>query len=185
MRRTGSATTSFPGNMALGAINSQAATEAVARATGQELRALGITMNLAPDIDISNNPANPVIGVRSFGSDPELVARLGTNAVMGYQAAGVVATLKHFPGHGDTDIDSHLALPVVPFDIERLEAVELKPFRSAIEAGVETLAVMTAHVACACYHRLEYRSRDTFARGHRWLVAEPTRLRRRCHYRLS
>lgn len=147
VRRTGSSTTYFPGNMALGAINSQAATEAVARATGQELRALGITMNLAPDIDISNNPANSVIGVRSFGSDPELVSRLGTNAVMGYRAAGVVATIKHFPGHGDTDIDSHLALPVVPFDIERLEAVELKPFRRAIEAGAETLAVMTAHVA--------------------------------------
>ncbi len=147
VRRTGSATTCFPGNMALGAIHSQAATEAVARATGQELRALGITMNLAPDVDISNNPANPVIGVRSFGSNPELVARLGTNAVMGYRAAGVVATLKHFPGHGDTDVDSHMALPVVPFDIERLEAVELKPFRRAIEAGAETLAVMTAHVA--------------------------------------
>lgn len=147
VRRTGSATTSFPGNMALGAINSQAATEAVARATGQELRALGITMNLAPDVDISNNPANPVIGVRSFGSDPELVARLGTNAAMGYRAAGVAATLKHFPGHGDTETDSHLALPVVPFDIERLEAVELKPFRRAIESGAETLAVMTAHVA--------------------------------------
>lgn len=147
VRRTGSATTFFPGNMALGAINSQTATEAVARATGQELRALGITMNLAPDVDISNNPANPVIGVRSFGSDPDLVARLGTNAVMGYQAAGVVATIKHFPGHGDTDTDSHLALPVVPFDIERLESVELKPFRRAIEAGAESLAVMTAHVA--------------------------------------
>jgi beta-N-acetylhexosaminidase len=147
VRRTGSATTCFPGNMGLGAINSQAATEAVARATGQELRALGITMNLAPDVDVSNNPANPVIGVRSFGSDPELVARMGTNAVMGYRAAGVVATLKHFPGHGDTDTDSHLALPVVPFDIERLEAIELKPFRWAIEASAETLAVMTAHVA--------------------------------------
>lgn len=147
VRRTGAATTSFPGNMALGAINSPAATEVVARATGQDLRALGITMNLAPDVDISNNPANPVIGVRSFGSDPELVARLGTNAVMGYRAAGVVATLKHFPGHGDTDTDSHLALPIVPFDIERLEAVELKPFRRAIDAVAESLAVMTAHVA--------------------------------------
>jgi beta-N-acetylhexosaminidase len=147
VRRTGSATTSFPGNMALGAINSQAATEAVARATGQELLALGITMNLAPDMDISNNPANPVIGVRSFGGDPELVARLGTDAVRGYRAAGAVATLKHFPGHGDTDTDSHLALPIVPFDVERLEAVEMKPFRSAIEAGAEALVVMTAHVA--------------------------------------
>ncbi len=147
VRRTGSATTCFPGNMALGAINSQAATEAVARATGEELLALGITMNLAPDVDISNNPTNPVIGVRSFGGDPELVARLGMDAVRSYQAAGIVATLKHFPGHGDTDTDSHLALPIVPFDIERLEAVELKPFRRAIEASGEALAVMTAHVA--------------------------------------
>ncbi len=145
VRRTNSATTCFPGNMALGAINSQAATEAVACATGQELRELGITMNLAPDVDISNNPANPVIGVRSFGGDPDLVARLGTDAVRGYRVAGVVATLKHFPGHGDTDTDSHLALPIIPFDIERLEAVELKPFRRAIEAGAE--AIMTAHIA--------------------------------------
>jgi beta-N-acetylhexosaminidase len=145
VRRTGSSTTRFPGNMALGAINSETATEAVAQATGQELRALGITMNLAPDLDISNNSANPVIGVRSFGGDPGLVARLGTEAVRGYQAAGVAATVKHFPGHGDTDTDSHLALPIVPFDIERLEAVELVPFRQAIAAGAQ--AVMTAHIA--------------------------------------
>jgi beta-N-acetylhexosaminidase len=145
VRRTGSGTTSFPGNMALGAIDSEAATEAVARATGDELRALGITLNLAPVVDISNNPANPVIGVRSFGADPELVARQGAAAVRGYLAAEVAATIKHFPGHGDTDVDSHLALPSVPYDIQRLEAVELVPFRRAIGAGAQ--AVMTAHVA--------------------------------------
>lgn len=145
VRRTGSSTTSFPGNMALGAIDSEVATEAVARATGDELRALGITMNLAPVVDISNNPANPVIGVRSFGADPELVARLGAAAVRGYLAAGVAATIKHFPGHGDTDVDSHLALPLVPYDIQRLEAVELVPFRRAIGAGAQV--VMAAHVA--------------------------------------
>jgi beta-N-acetylhexosaminidase len=145
VRRTGSGTTSFPGNMALGAVNLESATEEVARATGEELRALGITMNLAPDVDISNNPANPVIGVRSFGADPDLVARLATAAVRGYRAAGVAATIKHFPGHGDTDTDSHLALPVVPFDIERLEATELVPFREAIAVGA--MVVMTAHVA--------------------------------------
>lgn len=145
VRRTGSGVTSFPGNMALGALNSVAATEAVARATGDELRALGITMNLAPVVDISNNPANPVIGVRSFGADPEMVARMGAAAVRGYRAAGVVGTIKHFPGHGDTEVDSHLALPSVPHDIQRLEAVELVPFRRAIATGAE--AVMTAHVA--------------------------------------
>lgn len=145
VRRTGSATTYFPGNMALGAINAESATEEVARATGEELLALGITMNLAPDVDISNNPANPVIGVRSFGADPELVARLGVAAVRGYRAVSVAATLKHFPGHGDTDTDSHLALPVVPFTLERLEATELVPFRRAIAAAAEV--IMTAHVA--------------------------------------
>ena len=145
VRRTGSGTTVFPGNMALGAIGSEAVTEAVARATGEELRALGITMNLAPSVDISNNPANPVIGVRSFGADPELDARLGAAATRGFQAAGVVATLKHFPGHGDTATDSHRSLPVVPFDLERLETLELVPFKRTIAEGAE--AVMTAHVA--------------------------------------
>ncbi|MGE5333418.1 MAG: beta-N-acetylhexosaminidase [Nitrososphaerota archaeon] len=145
IRRTGSASTCFPGNMALGAINSEADTEAAARATGEELRALGITMNLAPVVDISNNPANPVIGVRSFGADPELVARLGAAATRGYQASGVAATLKHFPGHGDTTVDSHLALPTITADIQRLDTVELAPFRRAISAGAD--AVMTAHVA--------------------------------------
>jgi beta-N-acetylhexosaminidase len=145
VRRTGASTTMFPGNMALGAIGDNAVAEQIARATGEELLALGITMNLAPDIDIANNPANPVIGVRSFGADPELVARLGAAALRGYRAAGVVATLKHFPGHGDTATDSHRALPVVPFDHQRLEAIELVPFRRGIAEGAEV--VMTAHVA--------------------------------------
>ncbi|HEX6542041.1 MAG TPA: glycoside hydrolase family 3 N-terminal domain-containing protein, partial [Ktedonobacterales bacterium] len=95
VQRMGAGTTAFPGNMALGAIGSEEAAEAVARATGDELRALGITMNLAPVVDIANNPENPVIGVRSFGADPELVARLGAAATRGYRAAGVAATLKH------------------------------------------------------------------------------------------
>lgn len=145
VRRTGSASTCFPGNMALGAINSEADTEATARATGEELRAMGITMNLAPVVDISNNPANPVIGARSFGADPELVARLGAAATRGYQASGVAATLKHFPGHGDTTVDSHLALPTINADLQRLDTVELVPFRRAISAGAD--AVMTAHAA--------------------------------------
>lgn len=137
--------TTFPGNMAQGAIDDAETTRAIAAATGKELAALGITMNLAPDIDINNNPANPVIGVRSFGEDPESVARLGAAAVAGYQSVGVVSSVKHFPGHGDTATDSHLGLPVVPFDRARLDAVELVPFRACIAADAAT--VMIAHVA--------------------------------------
>lgn len=145
VRRTGTGTTLFPGNLALGAIGSADAVEEVARASGEELRAQGITMNLAPVVDIANNPDNPVIGVRSFGENPELVARLGEAAVRGFHLAGVAATIKHFPGHGDTSVDSHLALPTIPFSTKRLESVELVPFRHAIAAGTD--AVMTAHVA--------------------------------------
>ncbi len=144
VRRLGPDSTAFPGNMALGATGSEELTASVATATGHELLALGINMNLAPVVDVNNNPANPVIGIRSFGENPELVARLGAAAVRGYQQAGVVATLKHFPGHGDTSVDSHLALPSLPYTSERLDAVELVPFRRGIAAGAE--AIMTAHL---------------------------------------
>ncbi len=144
VRRLGPDSTSFPGNMALGAISSEETAFEVAQATGEELRALGINMNLAPVADVNNNPANPLIGVRSFGEDPDLVARLVAATVRGYAAAGVIATLKHFPGHGDTAVDSHLSLPTVPFGVERLEQVELVPFRRGILAGAP--CVMTAHI---------------------------------------
>src|SRR5439155_10105382 len=94
----------------------------IALATGRELKALGINMNLAPVVDVNNNPANPVIGVRSFGEDPQQVARLGAATVKGYRAAGIITSLKHFPGHGDTAVDSHLALPMIPYTLDRLEA---------------------------------------------------------------
>lgn len=145
VQRLGDAATLFPGNMALGAIGSQEMAFDVARATGRELKAPGITMNLAPVVDVNNNAANPVIGVRSFGEDAQLVARLGAAMVKGYQDVGVIACLKHFPGHGDTAVDSHLGLPVIPHSLERLEALELAPFRSGIEAGAA--GVMIAHVA--------------------------------------
>jgi beta-N-acetylhexosaminidase len=144
VQRLGAAVTALPGNMALGAAGAEDLTYAVAEATGQELRALGINMNLAPDADVNNNPANPVIGVRSFGEDPQLVARLTAAAVRGYAAAGLVSTLKHFPGHGDTAVDSHLGLPTIPHGLERLERVELPPFRAGIAAGADT--VMLAHL---------------------------------------
>lgn len=144
VRRLGEDMTTFPGNMALGAIGSEQMVADIAQATGEELKAVGINMNLAPVADVNNNPANPVIGVRSFGEDPELVARLTAPAVQGYRAAGVISTLKHFPGHGDTATDSHRALPVIPHTRERLEAVELVPFKRGIEAGADV--VMIAHI---------------------------------------
>src|SRR5712692_4703955 len=145
VQRLGEAVTIFPGNMALGAIGSEEVVYKVALATGRELKALGINMNLAPVVDINNNPANPVIGVRSFGEDPHLVARLGAAMVKGFHAAGILSCLKHFPGHGDTAVDSHLALPTIPHTFERLEAVELVPFRSGVEAGADS--VMIAHIS--------------------------------------
>ena len=144
VQRFGQNTTIFPGNMALGAIGSEQTAYEVALATGCELKALGINMNLAPDVDVNNNPANPVIGVRSFGEDTEMVARLGSAMVKGYHDAGIITTLKHFPGHGDTAVDSHLALPTIPYPVERLDSLELIPFKRAIEASAD--AVMTAHM---------------------------------------
>ncbi len=145
VQRLGETATIFPGNMALGAIGSEEIAYKVALATGRELKALGINMNLAPVVDVNNNPANPVIGVRSFGEDPQQVARLGAAIVKGYHTAGIVSCLKHFPGHGDTAVDSHLALPMIPYALQRLEALELLPFRSGIEARAES--VMIAHVS--------------------------------------
>ncbi|MGE6203957.1 glycoside hydrolase family 3 N-terminal domain-containing protein [Guptibacillus hwajinpoensis] len=136
--------TDMPGNMALGATRSKDLTKEVGHAIGEELASLGINMNFAPDMDVNNNPDNPVIGVRSFGEDPELVADLGIAYTKGLQETGVAATAKHFPGHGDTAVDSHLGLPEVPYDKERLMEVELYPFQKAMEAGID--AIMTAHV---------------------------------------
>ncbi|MBO7746272.1 S-layer homology domain-containing protein [Paenibacillus sp. MWE-103] len=137
--------TNLPGQMALGATGDAALAETAGKLTGEELRALGLQLNFAPDLDVNRNPDNPIIGMRSFGSDPDLVARLGLASIKGLREAGVVAAVKHFPGHGDTAVDSHLGLPVLPYGRDRLEAVELKPFRAAIEGGVEM--IMTAHIA--------------------------------------
>ncbi|GCE14731.1 beta-N-acetylhexosaminidase [Tengunoibacter tsumagoiensis] len=145
VRRFGDSTTTFPGNMALGAIGSEEMARAIATATGRELRALGINMNLAPVVDINNNPLNPVIGVRSFGEDPQMVGRLGVAMLEGYRDAGVVTCLKHFPGHGDTAVDSHEALPSIPYEQERLDAIELIPFKQGIAAGADS--IMVAHLA--------------------------------------
>jgi len=134
----------FPGNMALGALDDVERTRAVTRALGEQLGALGIDVDFAPVVDVNNNPANPIIGVRSFGEEPERVARHGVAAVAGFRDAGLLPVLKHFPGHGDTSADSHLELPRQPAGRTRLDAVELVPFRAALAADAP--AVMTTHI---------------------------------------
>ncbi|CAN7340749.1 beta-N-acetylhexosaminidase [Paenibacillus sp. LjRoot153] len=136
--------TLLPGNMALGAAFAPSGVYASAKVMGKELRQMGVNMNLAPCLDINNNPLNPVIGVRSYGETAAIVSDMGTHAVKGLQDMGVIATVKHFPGHGDTTADSHHDLPVVPHSMERLMELELAPFIKAIEGGVD--AIMSAHV---------------------------------------
>lgn len=136
--------TRFPRAMAFGAAGDPALVREAARLTAIEARALGVHVNFAPVADVNNNPRNPVINIRSFGEDPTRVGALASEAVRGLQAGGVVATLKHFPGHGDTAVDTHLGLATVPHDRARLDRVELAPFRQGIQAGAG--AVMVAHV---------------------------------------
>jgi beta-N-acetylhexosaminidase len=133
-----------PGNLALGVVDDPGLTEAVAASIGARLGAVGVNLDFAPVADVNSNPRNPVIGVRSFGSDPELVARHVAAFVRGLQSTGVAACAKHFPGHGDTAADSHLELPRIDVDAATLVARELEPFRAAVAAGVA--AVMTAHI---------------------------------------
>ncbi|MER6186365.1 glycoside hydrolase family 3 protein [Streptomyces sp. NPDC001652] len=139
--RTGS---SFPGNHALGAVDDVDLTREVASELGRRLAACGVNLNWAPSADVNSNPDNPVIGVRSFGASADLVARHTAAYVTGLQSAGVAACTKHFPGHGDTAIDSHHALPSIDVDLPVLMSRELSPFRAAIAAG--SRAVMSAHI---------------------------------------
>jgi beta-N-acetylhexosaminidase len=136
--------TPFPGNMALGATRSENLAYKVGRALGKELSAVGINVDFAPVCDVNNNALNPVIGTRSFGEDPKLVAALSAAMIRGLQRSGVAATAKHFPGHGDTAEDTHRTAPLVRHRARRLESLELVPFRAAIRGGVRL--VMSAHV---------------------------------------
>ncbi|MFD8058654.1 glycoside hydrolase family 3 protein [Streptomyces cyaneofuscatus] len=142
--RVGEPATLLPGAMALGAGGSRSDTRRAAWIAGAELAALGINQNYAPDADVNVNPANPVIGVRSFGSDPQAVAELVAAQVKGYQGAGVAATAKHFPGHGDTSTDSHTGLPVIEHTRQEWEELDAPPFRAAIRARIDS--IMTAHI---------------------------------------
>ena len=136
--------TTFPRAMAFGATGDEKLAYEAGRVTGEEARALGVHVNFAPVVDVNNNPRNPVINTRSFGEDPALVGRLASAYIRGLQSAGVTATLKHFPGHGDTDVDSHIGLPIIKHPRERLDKIELPPFRAGIAAGAG--AVMTGHI---------------------------------------
>ncbi|NBE54285.1 glycoside hydrolase family 3 protein [Streptomyces boluensis] len=142
--RVGKPATLVPGAMALGASGSRADARNAARIAGRELAAMGIRQNYAPLADVNVNPANPVIGVRSFGADPEAVSRLVVAQVEGYSDGGVAPTSKHFPGHGDTKDDSHYSLPTIHHTRAQWEELDAPPFRAAIAAGIDS--IMTAHI---------------------------------------
>jgi len=136
--------TVFPGNMALGATRSTDYAAKTAAILGTELKSIGVNMNFAPVADVNVNPANPVIGVRSFSEDPGLVSDMTVAQVGAYQNENMIATAKHFPGHGDTATDSHYGLPIITHDLETLHKIDLKPFKAAIDSGID--AIMTAHI---------------------------------------
>lgn len=149
--------TNLPGNMALGAARKESYAYQSGEIIGKELSALGINVNFGPSVDVNNNPGNPVIGVRSFSSDPDLVSKLGIQMIKGLQNQNMIATTKHFPGHGDTAVDSHYGLPLVSHDKERLRSIELLPFQRAIDAGVDMM--MTAHVQFPAFDDTTYISK--------------------------
>ena len=134
----------FPGQMASGAVGSSELAYESARIMGEEGLAFGLNLFTAPGLDVNSDPDNAIIGIRSLGEDPHAVSKLGAAMIQGYEASGVIACAKHFPGHGATKSDSHLELPVLDSTMEELEKTELVPFYNAIAAGVPT--IMTAHI---------------------------------------
>jgi beta-N-acetylhexosaminidase len=144
VRRLRDGFTHIPSMRVLGQTGDEELARAVGRVLARELRAVNIDLNFAPTLDVDTNPANPVIGDRSFGATSEVVSRMGTAVIRGMQETGVAACGKHFPGHGDTSQDSHHDLPRLPHPLERLRKIELPPFRAAVDAGVAM--IMTAHV---------------------------------------
>lgn len=135
----------FPSNMGIGATRNTDLAYKMGLQIAKECKAIGVHQNYAPVMDVNNNPNNPIINVRSFGEDPMLVSELGVAMIKGMQDGGIIATAKHFPGHGDTEIDTHNDLPVLNFDRDRLKKVELLPFQNAIYSSVKS--IMTAHIS--------------------------------------
>jgi len=142
--RVGPPATELPGNMALGATRRTDDAQTAATISGREIRALGINWNFAPVADVNVDPANPVIGVRSYSEDPGLAADMTAAQVLGYQSEDVAATAKHFPGHGDTGTDSHYGIPIIDHTREEWEQIDKPPFQAAIDQGIK--AIMTAHI---------------------------------------
>lgn len=151
--------TMMPGSMALGAANDLSLTREAASMMGRELSALGVNADFAPDVDVNNNPANPIIGVRSFSDDPQMVSEHGREFVKALNESGVISTLKHFPGHGDTDTDSHTGLPCINKSYEELKQNELIPFQACIDAGSQM--IMTAHIVYPQIEKQTYISKLT------------------------
>lgn len=149
--------TSLPGNMALGAINDSNTTKEYASIVGKEISSLGFNVNFAPVLDVNNNPSNPVIGVRSFSSDPYKVAKMGEAFIEGLHSENIASTLKHFPGHGDTATDSHTGLPLINKTYEEIKSVELIPFKSGIDKGADM--IMTAHIVYPQIEKTTYISK--------------------------
>lgn len=137
--------TPFPTNMGVAATGRESDAELMGKVTGLEARAVGVHLTFSPVADINDNPGNPIINTRSFGGDPAMVARLVAATVKGTRDAGVLSTVKHFPGHGNTDVDSHISLPTIHGGWARLDSIELVPFRAAVKAGVDV--VMSGHLA--------------------------------------
>ena len=137
--------TVFPPVMALGATGSDDLAYKLGQVLGTEARAIGVHMVFGPVLDVNSNPLNPIINTRSFGENPELVSRLARAYIRGARSEGLMSTGKHFPGHGDTDVDSHLDLPTIHADRAHLDSVDLPPFRAAVGEGID--AIMTAHIA--------------------------------------
>jgi beta-glucosidase-like glycosyl hydrolase len=146
--------TTFPRQMAVGAAGDELLAFDAARITAIESRAIGVHVNFSPIADVNNNAKNPVINTRAFGEQPDVVGKMTAAYVRGLRAGGMLSTLKHFPGHGDTDVDSHLGLPIINHPRERLEAVELAPFRQGIAAGAD--AVMVAHIELPALDNAEF-----------------------------
>ncbi len=151
--------TSMPGNMALGAINDYDTTKEYAGVIGKELNALGFNVDFAPVLDVNNNPANPIIGVRSFSSDPQRVSKMGEAFIEGLHNENIASTLKHFPGHGDTATDSHTGLPMIDKSLDEIRNLELIPFKAGIDKGADM--IMTAHIVYPQIEKTKYISKKT------------------------
>jgi beta-N-acetylhexosaminidase len=151
--------TSMPGNMALGAINDYETAKEYSTIIGEELNALGINLDFAPVLDVNSNPNNPIIGVRSFSSNTEIVSKMGEAFIEGLQSQKIASTIKHFPGHGDTATDSHTGLPLINKSYEDIKSLELIPFKAGIDKGADM--IMTAHIVYPQIETTKYISKKT------------------------